>query len=127
MPETLTRAAAWARRNAWAVGLGALGLLVLLARFALGRAEAVRLRAWVEKLRAEKHAAKVEARVSESRALDAHRAKILHEATKTAEERARLSGEGQASRETVRALEERVRGLSAEDVAREFRRLEDTQ
>lgn len=119
----LRTAWAWVRTHAWAVALVVLGLAVVVLGLVFRGVSRDLLLGWLDGLR-EKHGAQVEASRSKARGLDAQRAKLLHEAAQAAQARARLEGREEELEAEVQELEARVRGMGAEEVAAEFRKLE---
>lgn len=110
----LKKAWAWLKENLWVWAVVGAGALVLAWRT---------LRGQVEKARQERDVAKVDAAKEVVEVLEAQRAEVLREALDAAEARARVEGRDAEVAEAIRYEERRIAGMSAEDVAEEFRRL----
>lgn len=118
----LGKAWAWSKYHAWAIGLFILGIvLVAVALFLKDQAWAMLLD-WLGQLR-DRQTQRAEELRAKANGLDAQRAKLLHEATQLAQERARREGrELDLARESA-AIEEEIQGMDAAEVAEAFNRL----
>jgi hypothetical protein len=113
----------WTRSYAWAVALFLLGLAVVaVALFLRGEARDLLL-GWLDSVRG-RHAGRAEALREKAQGLDAQRARLLHEATQLAQERARQEGRELDLARESRALEEEIQGMTAGEVAAAFNTLE---
>lgn len=110
----LRKAWAWLKDHLWLVGVVGFGGLVLVWRS---------LRGQVRQAQQERDVAKVDAAKDVVASLEEQRRVVLARARDAADARARVAGQDADVAAAIRAEEARVEGMSAEDVAAEFRRL----
>jgi len=111
--------------HSWALLVALLGVVVLGAAVFLGGEAQGRLLSWWHGWRTSRATLRAEATKAQADGLDAQRGRLLHEATRAAKARAQLQERDQDVREEMAAEEERIRAMSADEVAAEFNRLKE--